>query len=80
MEPIYDLASAASSVVNVHPLVLFTILDHHIRREAGQDRVIGALLGTNTGGTVEITDAFGVYHTKRGEEEVRGLCCSASSS
>ena len=82
-----------AAVVNVRPLVPFSILDHHIRRDANQDRVIGAsllactcaarrtsltplssagaLLGNVVGGIVDVTDAFGVYHTKRGEEEVR---------
>lgn len=61
---------AHAGVVNIRPLVPFSILDHHIRRDASQDRVIGALLGTVVNGGVDITDAFGVYHTKRGEEEV----------
>ena len=30
----------------MHPVVLMSILDHHIRREAAGDKVIGALLGT----------------------------------
>jgi hypothetical protein len=28
--------------VAVHPVVLFSILDQHVRRNEGQDRVIGA--------------------------------------
>lgn len=72
MDPLYlaQAENAQAQAVNVHPLVLFSVLDHHIRRDAAQDRVIGALLGTVTGGQVHVTDAFGVYHTKRGEEEV----------
>lgn len=34
---------AHAGVVNIRPLVPFSILDHHIRRDASQDRVIGAL-------------------------------------
>lgn len=33
---------SASSGVAVHPVVLFSVLDHHIRRHEEQDRVIGA--------------------------------------
>jgi hypothetical protein len=47
MEPLYlDApagASAASTAhsVAVHPVVIMSILDHHIRCDASQDRVIG---------------------------------------
>ena len=34
-------ASSALSAANVHPLVLFSILDHYARREGSQTRVIG---------------------------------------
>jgi hypothetical protein len=38
-----DVASSnAPTAVNVHPVVLFSILDQHLRRAEGQDRVIGA--------------------------------------
>ena len=60
MDPIY--LEGSGGVVNLHPLPIFSILDHHGRRDAGQDRVLGALLGTVTNGVVEVTDAFGVYH------------------
>ena len=32
--------------VEVHPVVLFSVVDHYSRREEGQGRVIGTLLGT----------------------------------
>jgi hypothetical protein len=41
-------SSAVSSVV-VHPLVLLSVLDHHTRRQEGQLRVIGTLLGRRDG-------------------------------
>ncbi|KAI3479480.1 hypothetical protein L1887_58498 [Cichorium endivia] len=49
-------ASAGSGVmhsrsvtgVQVHPVALFSILDHYLRRNDGQHRVIGTLLGTRT--------------------------------
>jgi len=28
--------------VQVHPVVLFSVIDHHLRRSDDQDRVIGA--------------------------------------
>ncbi len=75
MEPIY-LEGGGGGVVNLHPLPIFSILDHHGRRDAGQERVLGALLGHVTNGVVEVTDAFGVYHEfvcdpVTGESEVR---------
>ena len=60
------------SAVNVHPVVLFSILDQHLRKAENQDRVIGLLLGTVQGGIVEVTNSFGVHHVKReGEVLVR---------
>jgi len=61
MDPIY-LEGSGAALVNVHPLPIFSILDHHGRRDAGQERVLGALLGHVHNGVVEVTDAFGVYH------------------
>ena len=34
-------ATSALSAANVHPVVLFSILDHYARREGSQTRVIG---------------------------------------
>lgn len=50
--------------VKVHPVVIFNILDHFIRRTEGQDRVIGTLLGVNVEGTIEIRNCFPVPHTE----------------
>ena len=35
-------SSSVPTAVNVHPVVLFSVLDQHLRRAEGQDRVIGA--------------------------------------
>lgn len=79
MEPLFfDNASASSapgtlpapSVVNVHPVVLFSVLDQHLRRDPNQDRVIGVLLGTVSGGVVDVTSSFGVFHKKKRDTEV----------
>ena len=40
------------SNVNVHPLVLLSVLDHHTRRQEGAGRVIGTLLGKRDGDKV----------------------------
>mmetsp|Transcript_14034 Transcript_14034/g.39885 ORF Transcript_14034/g.39885 Transcript_14034/m.39885 type:complete len:284 (+) Transcript_14034:90-941(+) len=53
--------------VVVHPLVLFNVLDHFIRRKENQARVIGSLLGRIEGGVVHIQNSFPVPHTE-GEE------------
>lgn len=48
----------------VQPLVLFSIIEHHNRREADTTRVIGTLLGTkHADGTVDVSDSFPVPHT-----------------
>lgn len=41
--------SQAVNAVVVHPLVLLSILDHHTRRQNGEGRVIGTLLGRRDG-------------------------------
>lgn len=71
--------------VNVHTVVLMSILDHHTRRSGDAtlgndggarvvDRGIGVLLGSiSAGGVVDITGSFGVPHLER-EDEV-SICC-----
>jgi len=48
----------------VHPVVVFSILDHFIRRSEGQPRVIGTLTGINVDGVIEIRNCFPVPHTE----------------
>ncbi|KYQ90992.1 Mov34/MPN/PAD-1 family protein [Tieghemostelium lacteum] len=50
--------------VKVHPVVIFNILDHYIRRNVGQDRVIGTLLGYYNDGVIEIRNCFPVVHSE----------------
>lgn len=65
-------------IVQVHPLVLLHILDHHTRRQEEAGRVIGTLLGyrtynATTGQTVvEVTNSFAVPHAERGDEVAIG--------
>eukprot|EP00824_Muranothrix_gubernata_P000355 TRINITY_DN10412_c0_g1_i1.p1 TRINITY_DN10412_c0_g1~~TRINITY_DN10412_c0_g1_i1.p1 ORF type:complete len:288 (+),score=58.22 TRINITY_DN10412_c0_g1_i1:141-1004(+) len=49
-------------LVHVHPGVVFTILDHFVRRNDGQERVIGALLGTVVENVVEVKNCLPVPH------------------
>ena len=57
------IAEGSSKLVKVHPSVLFSILDHFIRRPEGQKRVIGTLLGVTSddGSTIEV-GAMGPIH------------------
>ncbi|KAJ2161952.1 hypothetical protein GGF46_001048 [Coemansia sp. RSA 552] len=54
----------------IHPVVLFSILDHFLRRNETQDRVIGTLLGVRSddGRVVEIRSCFAVPHFETEEE------------
>jgi hypothetical protein len=53
-----------SSVI-VHPVALFSILDHYLRRKDEQARVIGTLLGTvSDSGEVEVCSSFAVPHSE----------------
>ena len=53
---------------SVHPVVLFSIVDHYSRREDGQERVIGTLLGTVNGNKIEVCSCFPVPHTETEEQ------------
>jgi len=58
-------SSHAQLQVKVQPVVIFSILDHFVRRnDEGQQRVIGSLLGTNIDGVVEIKNCFPVPHSE----------------
>jgi len=54
--------------VTVHPVAIFSILDHYLRRTDAQDRVIGTLLGTRTETEVEIRSSFAVLHSETSEQ------------
>ncbi|TFY78025.1 hypothetical protein EWM64_g5986 [Hericium alpestre] len=60
----------APSNVTVHPVALFSILDHYLRRTDTQERVIGTLLGTRTenGDVVDVRSAFAVLHSESSEQ------------
>jgi translation initiation factor 3 subunit F len=58
--------------VNIHPVVIFQILDRYLRRIEGQDRVIGTLLGSVTNGIAEVTTCFPVPHSENDDEVAVG--------
>ncbi|KAI9840950.1 MAG: hypothetical protein M1838_003820 [Thelocarpon superellum] len=56
--------------VVIQPQALFSILDHSLRRNVDQERVIGTLLGVRSedGSEVEIRNCFAVPHTETQEQ------------
>ncbi|KAI8904944.1 JAB1/Mov34/MPN/PAD-1 ubiquitin protease-domain-containing protein [Powellomyces hirtus] len=54
------------------PVVLFSVLDHYLRRPESQGRVIGALLGVRSedGSEVEIRNCFPLGVSEVGEQQV----------
>ncbi|OSX59404.1 hypothetical protein POSPLADRAFT_1048727 [Postia placenta MAD-698-R-SB12] len=59
----------APTSVTVHPVALFSILDHYLRRTDAQERVIGTLLGTRSdNGEVEVRSSFAVLHSETEEQ------------
>ncbi|KAI4164471.1 MAG: hypothetical protein LQ342_001784 [Letrouitia transgressa] len=63
-------ASTGPLNVIVQPQALFSILDHSLRRNPDQERVIGTLLGVRSedGQEVEIRNCFAVGHTETQEQ------------
>eukprot|EP00640_Fibrocapsa_japonica_P003108 CAMPEP_0113936510 /NCGR_PEP_ID=MMETSP1339-20121228/3409_1 /TAXON_ID=94617 /ORGANISM="Fibrocapsa japonica" /LENGTH=325 /DNA_ID=CAMNT_0000939019 /DNA_START=210 /DNA_END=1187 /DNA_ORIENTATION=- /assembly_acc=CAM_ASM_000762 len=66
------LDSTADMVVKVSPVVLFGVLDHHLRRPEGQERVIGTLLGVVNANVVEVRNSFAVPHLEKDDEVAVG--------
>ncbi|KAJ2837416.1 hypothetical protein FBU31_001144, partial [Coemansia sp. 'formosensis'] len=58
------MATTTTQQCYVHPVVLFSVLDHYLRRNDNQERVIGTLLGVRSddGRVVEIRSCFAVPH------------------
>ncbi|KAG7447573.1 eukaryotic translation initiation factor 3 [Guyanagaster necrorhizus] len=54
--------------VTIHPVALFSILDHYLRRTDNQNRVLGTLLGTRTDTRVEVRSSFAVLHSESSEQ------------
>ncbi|WFD05280.1 hypothetical protein MVES1_000609 [Malassezia vespertilionis] len=69
LQPVMDnslknVESANNTLLN--SVALFSILDHFLRRDGSQSRVIGTLLGTRSESEVEVRSCFAVPH---GESE-----------
>ncbi|PGH15806.1 eukaryotic translation initiation factor 3 subunit F [Helicocarpus griseus UAMH5409] len=64
--PVGAQPSTAPLNVVIQPQAIFSILDHSLRRNADQERVIGTLLGTRSedGTEIEIRSCFAVGHTE----------------
>ncbi|KAJ3298413.1 hypothetical protein HK104_010743 [Borealophlyctis nickersoniae] len=58
--------------VSVGPVVLFSVLDHHLRKPENHNRVIGALLGVRSedGSEVEVRNCFPLSHTESNDHTV----------
>jgi len=61
-------STRSPSSVTVHPVALFSILDHFLRRKDSQERVIGTLLGTRTDNEIEVRNCFAVLHSETTEQ------------
>lgn len=55
----------SSTSCRLHPVVVFSVLDHYVMRSEGQTRVIGTLLGLNNDGVIEVRNCFPVPHTEK---------------
>ncbi|KAF7981685.1 hypothetical protein HWV62_32242 [Athelia sp. TMB] len=64
------LPGRAPTSITIHPVALFSILDHYLRRKSDQPRVIGTLLGvrSESDSTVEVRSAFAVLHSETSEQ------------
>lgn len=63
-----NLASGPAGIsVRVQPVVLLNICDAFIRRNEGQERVIGTLLGSVGEGIVEVKNSYAVPHNESAE-------------
>jgi len=67
-DPSMFIDGSGNVTCKVHPAVIFTILDHFSRRNEGQDRVIGTLLGEENDGVVEIKNCFPVPHNETSDQ------------
>ncbi|KAF7725937.1 hypothetical protein EC973_009174 [Apophysomyces ossiformis] len=54
----------------VSPVVLFAVLDHYVRRDEQQSKVVGALLGVRSddGSEIEIRNTFSMIYTEESNE------------
>jgi translation initiation factor 3 subunit F len=65
-----SFASQTPLTASIEPVVLFSILDHALRRNVNQKRVIGTMLGVRSddGTEIEIRNCFAVPHNESSEQ------------
>ena len=65
-----SLTSQQPLTALIEPVVLFSILDHALRRNANQKRVIGTMLGVRSddGTEIEIRNCFAVPHNESSDQ------------
>ena len=68
MAPLNLPVGPAGIAVSVQPAVLLNICDAYIRRNDGQARVIGTLLGAITDGVVDIRNCYAVPHNETNDQ------------
>ena len=58
----YNRTQLTRDTTVVHPLVLLSVADHHARTvpRGSNKRVIGILLGQDTGKTINVANSFGI--------------------
>jgi translation initiation factor 3 subunit F len=68
----HSLSSSTPLTASIEPVVLFSILDHALRRNANQKRVIGTMLGVRSddGTEIEIRNCFAVPHNESSEQVI----------
>jgi len=66
----HSITSQSPLTASIEPVVLFSILDHALRRNANQKRVIGTMLGirSDDGTEIEIRNCFAVPHNESSEQ------------
>ena len=67
MAPFILPVGSAATTVRVQPVVLFNVCDAYTRRNEGQERVIGTLLGVITDGVVDVRNCYAVPHDESSE-------------
>ena len=65
-----SFTTQAPLTASIEPVVLFSILDHALRRNVNQKRVIGTMLGVRSddGTEVEVRNCFAVPHNESSDQ------------
>ena len=72
MAPLNLPVGPAGIAVSIQPAVLLNICDAYIRRNDGQARVIGTLLGAITDGVVDVRNCYAVPHNETNDQARAG--------